>query len=77
MVWKNSGTCDQNTFKWPTMLLEVNVSTGECSSPYDELPSPQARRSSKGIYCGNSFFVFGGQREDADWLRDSYRFDFE
>ena len=77
MMWKNSGDFDQNRFQWPTKLIEINCTTGECVETYAGLPSPQARRSSNGIFCGNAFYIFGGQREDSIWLQDSYRFDFQ
>lgn len=77
MMWKNSSEYDRNQYRLPTKLLEINCGTGECVTKHTNLPSPQSRRSSGGVLCGNAFYVFGGQREDSDWLKDSYRFDFE
>lgn len=75
-IWKNSGPYDRNRFTHSSRLLRIEPRTGLCTELHPEYPGPRARRSGNGILYGNSFFTFGGQRQDSVWLRDVYQYHF-
>lgn len=74
LVWKNSAPQHLSKYTHTSKLFSMDPTTGRCTELHPEYPGPRARRSSNGIVCGDSFYAFGGQRHDSEWLSDAYKY---